>query len=345
MNPRSLRLNGLILSVASLIVVGFAPAALAEGPAATRPTTRPTGGVWDPKLLAYAPAPLVVEEQTPTAEQVQWRGRPKQLPVKPAAPVATEVPAKPRRVEGIDVVRLTFNDAQGDLVPALLAKPAGVTKPLPVVVAIHGLGSNKAQVTAQLAPALIRRGFAVLAPDLPFHGERPGEPRTFVKRTDPLGQFNAFRQASIDVRQCIDLVRQRPDLDADRVFLAGYSLGSFVSSITGPLDPRVEAMVLFVGGALDVPSTMLQIPMIGTICPQTALPHFAGRPVFLANGKDDRVITPTMAERLFDSAADPKQQRWYDGGHMLPTQAFEDAADWLADLISSPSRSQPSGGN
>jgi len=89
-------------------------------------------------------------------------------------PTTRPTPAKPVKVNNVDILRLRFKDAEGDTVPALLCTPAGKAGPFPLVVAIHGMNSNKAQVCGQLAPALIRQGFAVLAPDMPVHGERPG---------------------------------------------------------------------------------------------------------------------------------------------------------------------------
>ena len=50
----------------------------------------------------------------------------------------------------------------------------------------------------------------------------------------------------------------------------------------------------------------------------------------MLNGKRDPTMTPEMGKRLFAAAVDPKEQRWYDSGHLLPTKAYEDAARWVA---------------
>lgn len=304
----------------------------AEAPAPLAPATPALGNLWDPSLLAYEPSPLAVEERTPTREQVNWRGRPRTMPVPAAEVSATKAPAKPLVVDQLRLTHLRFRDAHGEVVTALLAKPQRGDGPFPLVVAVHGLSSHKAQVVGQIAPMLAKRGFAVLAPDLPLHGERPGEPGEFVNRLNPTRQFQLFRQASIDVRQCIDMARQRPDLDAERVFLAGYSLGSFVSSITGPADERVAGMLLMVGGALDLPLALLQVPQVAALAPQCALPRFAPRPVLMLNARHDRIILPAMAERLFGAAREPKEIRWYDSGHLLPQNAYDEGAEWLAGL-------------
>src|SRR5204862_6791531 len=61
--------------------------------------------------------------------------------------------------------------------------------------------------------------------------------------------------------------------------------------------------------------------------------HFAGRPILMLNGKEDRIVPPDAARLLFDLAPEPKQQRWYDSGHPLPAKAFEDAAAWAAEIV------------
>jgi dienelactone hydrolase len=163
----------------------------------------------------------------------------------------------------LNIVRLRFTDAEGDVVPALLCTPRGKKGPFPLVVAVHGLTSNKAQVCAQVGPALAQRGFAILAADMPCHGERPGNPYSVMDHSHVARAFALGRQAINDVRQCIDLAESRPELDISRgVTLIGYSMGSWINCVAGPSDPRVRAMVLMVGGAVDIPRTALLIPHI-----------------------------------------------------------------------------------
>ena len=183
----------------------------------------------------------------------------------------------------------------------------------------------------QVAPALTKRGFAVLAPDLPLHGERPGDPHTIWSMNDPARAFTLYRRAVIDVRQCIDLARSLPQLDASRVSLVGYSMGSWINSVAGSADERVAAMVLMVGGARELNELLVLLPQYAAIQPQLAIPHFAGRPLLMLNGQSDHIVTPTQARRLFAAAPEPKEQRWFDSGHLLPSSAYGQAADWLAE--------------
>src|SRR5688572_10651326 len=137
---------------------------------------------WNRAFFDYKKMPVLVEESTPTAAQVNWRGRPPQMAGSLPAPKATNKAAKRWSDGRLEIVRLRFRDLDGADVPCLLVTPAGKKGPFPVAIALHGLGSNKMQVVAQVGPALVKQGFAVLAPDMPLHGERPGEPRGVFHR-------------------------------------------------------------------------------------------------------------------------------------------------------------------
>jgi dienelactone hydrolase len=290
---------------------------------------------WEATWFEYdRPDHLVVEEWTPTAAQVDYTRRPPQRFVPEDQDlVPTREPARPRPVGPLDVVHLRFRDAGGDVVPALLCTPRGKKGPFPVVIAVHGLTSNKAQVCAQIAPALAERGYAVLSADMPRHGERPGDPRSVLDRTNPLEAFALFHQAVVNVRQLIDLAESRPDLDTrGGVVLAGYSMGSWINSVAGPADPRVKAMVLMVGGATELPAAALRIPALAATDPRLAIAHFAGKPLLMLGAKRDYVVTPDMVKRLYAAAGDPKELRWYDTGHLLSQEAYEQAAEWVANL-------------
>jgi fermentation-respiration switch protein FrsA (DUF1100 family) len=300
-------------------------------------TTQPAAFAFLSTYFHYdKPDAIVVEETTPTPDQVNFRSRPAQMSAEAMAAeiVATTEPASPKTIQGIDIRRLRFRDTDGDVVTALLCTPAGRPGPFPLAVAVHGLHSNKAQVCGQVSPSLTKKGFAVLAPDMPLHGERPGSPWEVRERKDWLTGLQMHRRAVLDIRQCIDLAGQRPELDVSKgVVMVGYSMGSILDSIVGPLDERVRAMVLMVGGTIDpaqVAPRLRMLPQLAAIDPLLALPQFVGRPLLMLNGRRDEIVTPEMADRLYAAAAEPKTRKWYDSGHRLPDGAYRDAAEWIA---------------
>lgn len=285
---------------------------------------------FDPRLFDYRrPARLVVEETTPTREQLHRLLRPPQLATNAAAPQATG-PAQPATVGSLNIIRLRFTDATGETVPALLCTPRSGRPPFPVVIAVHGMLNHKAQVCFQVAPALAARGYAVLAADMPSHGERSGHPPDLANFRAWSQSFPLFRRAIIDVRQLIDLAAQRPEIDPQKTpVLVGYSMGSWISCATAAADARVKRLVLMVAGVGEQPFVPGSDPEAVAADPLAALRRVAGRPILLLNGSNDAIVPAASARRLFEACPEPKRQTWYKAGHFLPAQAFEDAAQWI----------------
>jgi len=203
-------------------------------PAIAAPTTQraPAANGWNASVFDYARADdIVVERTTPTAAQVNFHSRPPQNAERPAE-LNDQAVAKPVTIGPVDVVRLRFGGAEDEMVTALLCTPKGKSGPFPLVIAVHGLGSNKAQVVGQVAPALAKQGFAVLAPDMPLHGERAGWPHALWENKDFIGAIRRHRQAVINVRQTIDLAETLPEVDVSRgVIFVGYSMGGPVAQL------------------------------------------------------------------------------------------------------------------
>ncbi len=312
------------LHLVLLATVPYAPvgAQPATAPAATRPA-------WDPSPFSYkAPEQLAVEEATPRADQLAPFRRPPQIPADAPDPVARH--AAPGVFGGMNVLSLRFRDSAGEILPALLCTPRQGKGPFPLVIAVHGLRSNKAAVCGQVGPDLTRLGFAVLAFDLPLHGERLGDTPQGLNITE-LGRIaNLCQHAVIDVRQCIDLATTRPELDTSHgVGFVGYSMGSWIGSMAGPADDRIKAMVLMVGGAYEYPRILNNTPQLAACDPRNSIPHFSPRPLLLLNGSHDHIIKPEVSRNLFNAAAEPKEQRWFDSDHLLPARAYSDAADFI----------------
>ena len=57
------------------------------------------------------------------------------------------------------------------------------------------------------------------------------------------------RVTIVDTRRLIDWAEQRPEIDADRVALIGFSLGAFVAGTIATQEPRLAATVTVMGGS------------------------------------------------------------------------------------------------
>jgi pimeloyl-ACP methyl ester carboxylesterase len=253
-------------------------------------------------------------------------------------------------ITGTRQEQVVFKDVRGHEVPVLITMPKGREGPFPVVVLVHGFSNNKEGVTHQLGGELTARGFACVAMDMPHHGERPGKPPGNMFGPDNKAAYENVVQAVKDVRQTIDFAETRRDFDTSNgVYLVGYSMGSWIGTLAGAADRRVAAMVLMVGGSAvsgakpaakeDEPSRRRRdlVQHYPALRHNLALTRFSPRPVLLMNGEKDLLVPADRAKILFESAREPREQRWYKSGHLLPAAAYRDAVEWLVRQVRRPS--------
>jgi fermentation-respiration switch protein FrsA (DUF1100 family) len=211
-------------------------------------------------------------------------------------------------------------------VPAILLLPHAHA-PVPAALLLHGFGSRKERMADSVGEALVRRGMAALAVDLPLHGERAGSPADW-SNTNPMRLISSWRAAVREARLAIDYLASHDAVDAERLGIVGYSLGSFLANVVAAELPNVRAMVLAASG--DLPDALPFASVVRAVVdPLRAARAVVGRPLLMINGRFDRTVTPVQAERLFAAAPEPKTMRWYGGGHWPPQREIEFGAQWL----------------
>jgi predicted esterase len=65
-------------------------------------------------------------------------------------------------------------------------------------------------------------------------------------------------------------------------------------------------------------------------------PDLSGLPVFMAAGRQDRMIPPDNTQRLADILAEAGAEvdlRWRNVGHPLTYEEVSEAKDWLAGIM------------
>lgn len=229
-----------------------------------------------------------------------------------------------RPLRGGSRVEFTFRTL-GDAIPGVLLLPE--RQPAPAALLLHGLWSRKEDLADGVGRALLRRGVASLALDLPRHGARADR---VMATPDPLAFFRLWRQALGEADTALHYLRARAETDGSRLAVAGYSLGSYLALGLAP-KARVRAIVVAAGG--DLPSGPMSAIARGVIDPLALVRRLNGTPLLMVHGRADRTVTPQQAERLYAAAGDPKAIRWWDAGHRLPAEAIEDAAAWLAERL------------
>ncbi len=117
---------------------------------------------------------------------------------------------------------------------------------VPAVVTITGSGlQDRDQTIAvvsgfrpfrQVADTLGRRGIAVLRMDDRGYGASEGN-----------GQQATTRDFATDIAAAVAYLRTRPEIDPDRIALAGHSEGGVIAPMVAADDPRLRAVVLIAG--------------------------------------------------------------------------------------------------
>jgi uncharacterized protein len=201
------------------------------------------------------------------------------------------------------------------------------------------LPSSKEDVAFD-AEELARLGAVVIAIDAPF-ARRGGEPIAFTRR-DREERIRLI----VDLRRAVDLLRARADVDNDRIAYLGISYGAAMGGLLAGVEHRIAAFVLMSGdgglvehfsgpedrsGPLSMLSPARRRAWLAALRPiePLTLVERASAPLLFLSGRRDHLVPARDAARYQRAAPQPKEIRWYDSDHYLPSQAWCDAAHFL----------------
>ena len=153
------------------------------------------------------------------------------------------------RFEAEDYVRekIVFRGIRNSRVPGYLAIPKSGAPPYPCVLLLHGIGSSKEDwwkedsfpSGGQLTENLLASGFAVMALDAEYHGERMinndfESPMVFTfEKGWILRARDMMVQSVIEYRRGIDYLSTQAEIDTSRIGVIGYSMGGMMTFILG----------------------------------------------------------------------------------------------------------------
>jgi len=230
---------------------------------------------------------------------------------------------------------------QGKTLAGILRKPAGVTKP-PVVVMAVGLDSTKEESDAYEMPFL-NRGMATLIFEGPGQGEGQYE-------------FSIRGDYEVPVKAVIDYVETRGDLDSKRIGMWGVSLGGYYAPRATAFEKRIKACIAL-GGPFNwaeawdgLPELTREAFRVRSHCKtQAAAKENAATlslqdiaknitcPIFIVNGRQDRIVPAKDAERLAREVSGPVTLMMIeDGNHIATNRAYRwrpQSADWMKEQL------------
>ena len=161
---------------------------------------------------------------------------------------------------GVVAERISYGTEFGMRIPAILYRPARpAAERAPALIVVNGHGGDKyAWYSFYTGMLYARAGAFVLTYDPIGEGERNHERKSITRQHDiPVPPEEMGRRMAglmiTDVRQAVSYLAQRPEVDAERIAAAGYSMGSFVLGLTCAIETRLRACVLVGGGNLDGP--------------------------------------------------------------------------------------------
>lgn len=155
--------------------------------------------------------------------------------------------------------------------PGTLTLPTG-TGPFPAVVLVHGSGPNDRDETIppnkpfrDLAWGLASNGIAVLRYDK--------RTKVYGEKIAPLAStFTVQQEVVEDVLLALDLLRERPEIDGQQLFVLGHSLGGYLLPriLSTPAASTVRGAIIMAGSARPLEDIILeQVTYIASLSEHT----------------------------------------------------------------------------
>ena len=164
--------------------------------------------------------------------------------------------------DGLLTERLSFAsekkaDGSMERVPVLIVRPGQGGGKRPAVIVLHGTGGNKEGMRTWLVQAA-KAGMVGVAIDARYHGERSGGPKGATAYNEAIArawrakpgekQEHPFYFDTVwDLWRTLDFLETRPEIDAKKIGMIGFSMGGIQTWLAGSVDKRVAVAVPAIG--------------------------------------------------------------------------------------------------
>ncbi|MCC2616582.1 dienelactone hydrolase family protein [Aestuariibacter halophilus] len=237
---------------------------------------------------------------------------------------------------------LSFDSYDGQKVVGQISLPTDATGPYPVMLGLHAMGRSYPRWwtdSLRGSPTLThvnditehanRLGYAVIALDARYHGERKDPDMDLFKIMRNLhlwGDRAAYEDMIVgtvkDYRLLINALAVDPRFDLGHLVATGYSMGAQMSLLLAGHDPRITGVVSIVPPYLD--DTM------AVVAPKNAVAKIQQAKVLMIVADDDEHADVEDSRAVFE-AIPGRHNRFHvaTGGHILPDNYVQTVADWL----------------
>jgi len=192
----------------------------------------------------------------------------------------------------------------------------------PLLLLLHGLGSNEHDLFS-FAPYLDKR-FLVVSARAPF-SLFPGGYAWFQIDFMPSGlrmHTDQAERSRLILLAFLDHLLEAYEVDAKRVYLAGFSQGAMMSMNVALTHPEKVAGVLAMSGRL-----------LPDILPNLAAPEqLQDLPIFVSHGIYDDVLpieNGRVTQEILSQLPVALTYKEYPMAHEISPQSFADATEWL----------------
>ena len=204
--------------------------------------------------------------------------------------------------------------------------PAAQTDgPAPLLILLHGLGSNEHDLLSFASHLDARyRILSVRAPRSYAYG---GFAWFDILFDQPLPRPNELQLAEARQTLLSFLQEVTETYPGARIYLAGFSQGAIMSYLTALTHPTL------VSGVLAMSGYIIKTPDL----PSVANEMLKSLPIFATHGVNDRVLPVFLgraAHQYLQSLQLDVTYREYPMGHEVNAACFEDCRTWLADQVS-----------
>jgi phospholipase/carboxylesterase len=202
-------------------------------------------------------------------------------------------------------------------------------KPAPVLLMLHGVGSNEQDLMG-LAPMLDPRFFVVSAraPITLQHGSYGWYHVQFTPTGHVMNPEEA-EASRVRILRFVDEVIDSYNVDPDQVYVMGFSQGCIMSLSACLTEPRRFAAVVGMSGRL-LPDVLHKA------APEDEI---RGLPVLIVHGTDDSVLSIEYGRAIRDALEKLPVEltyREYPMGHQVTNESLGDIEKWLAKRLDSP---------